>query len=148
MTYNCTNKSINTIKNYIQMGFRRKSDDFCKSVIRHPCQQDPVLMSTMQHRSSTIHLIVTTTLVLHNLMRIRYPRLQNSLLDRDDRSQHLIPGEWRRGRQMQECRVVHGPNRDNHEGKKLHNLLKHWVHSPAGSFPWQDYMICTFTILN
>ena len=32
MTYNCTNKSIHTIKKYIQMGFRRKSDDFRKSV--------------------------------------------------------------------------------------------------------------------
>ena len=99
------------------------------------------LMSTMQHLPSTIRLIVTTCLVLHNLMRMRYPRLQNRLLDRDDINQHLVPGEWRRGRQMQDCRVVQGPNRDNREGKKLHNLLKHWVNSPAGSVPWQYNMI-------
>lgn len=94
-----------------------------------------VLMSTMQHYPSTIRLISSTCLVLHNLMRIRYPRMQNRLLDQEDRNQNMIPGEWRRGRQMRDCQVVQGPNRDNREGKKLRNLLKHWVNSPAGSVP-------------
>ena len=99
-----------------------------------------VLMSTMQHRPSTIRLISTTCLVLHNLMRTRYPRMQNRLLDHEDRNQNMIPGEWRRGRQMRDCQVVQGPNRDNREGKKLRNLLKHWVNSSAGSVPWQEHM--------
>ena len=100
-----------------------------------------VLMSTMQHHPSTIRLIVTACLVLHNLMRTRYPRMQNRLVDHEDRNQILIPGEWRRGRYMDDCNVVQGPNRNNREGKKLRNLLKHWINSPAGSFPWQDNMI-------
>jgi hypothetical protein len=100
-----------------------------------------VLMSTMQHHPSTIRLIGTTCLVLHNLMRIRYPRMHNRLIDREDRNQNLIPGAWRHGRHMRECQFVQGPNRANREGKKLRNLLKHWVNSPAGSVQWQDNMI-------
>ncbi|VDI75621.1 Hypothetical predicted protein [Mytilus galloprovincialis] len=77
-----------------------------------------VLMSTMQHHPSTIRLIVTTCLVLHNLMRTRYPRLQNRLVDHEGRNQEIVPGEWRNGRQMRDCQVVQGPNRDNREGEK------------------------------
>ncbi|VDH90223.1 Hypothetical predicted protein [Mytilus galloprovincialis] len=84
-----------------------------------------VLMSTMQHHPSTIRLIVTTCLVLHNLMRTRYPRLQNRLVDHEGRNQEIVPGEWRNGRQMRDCQVVQGPNRDNREGKKVRNTLKH-----------------------
>ncbi|XP_071153583.1 uncharacterized protein [Mytilus edulis] len=100
-----------------------------------------VLMSTMQHHPSTIRLIVTTFLVLHNLMRTRYPRLQNRLVDHEGRNQKIVPGEWRNGRQMRDCQVVQGPNRDNREGKKLRNTLKHWINSEAGSVPWQHDMI-------
>lgn len=100
-----------------------------------------VLMTTMQHHPTTIRIIVTTCMVLHNLMRTRYPRMQNRLLDREDKDQNLVAGEWRRGRHMRDCYIVQGPNRDTRDGKKLRNLLKHWVNSPAGSVPWQEKMI-------
>ena len=74
-------------------------------------------------------------------MRLRYPTMQNLLVDREDANHNVIPGEWRRGRNMADCDVAQGPNRDNREGKKLRNLLKHWVNSPAGSVAWQDRMI-------
>ena len=41
-----------------------------------------VLLTTMQHHPSTVKLIVKACIVLHNLMRLRYPELQN---------QHLAP---------------------------------------------------------
>ncbi|XP_029287077.1 protein ALP1-like [Cottoperca gobio] len=41
-----------------------------------------VLLSTMQHHPSTVKLIVTTCVILHNMMRMRHPRLQNQQLDR------------------------------------------------------------------
>lgn len=100
-----------------------------------------VLMTTMQHAPGTVRLIISACICLHNLMRMKYPRLQNNLVDREDDDHNVIPGEWRRGRNMQDCVVVQGPNRDNREGKKIRNLLKHWVNSPAGSVPWQDNMI-------
>ena len=65
-----------------------------------------VLLTTMNHQPSTVILIVKTCLVLHNLVRIRYPRLQNRLLDNEDRSHRLVPGEWRRGRNMEDVRYV------------------------------------------
>ena len=67
--------------------------------------------------------------------------MQNRLLDHEYRNQNMIPGKWRRRRQMRDCQVVQGPNRDNREGKKLRNLLKHWVNSLAGSVPWQEHVL-------
>ncbi len=99
-----------------------------------------VLMSTMCHTPVTVRLITTTCCLLHNLMRTRYPRMQNALVDREDRHGNVVPGAWRRGRHMMDCRVVQGPNRDNREGKKLRNLLRHWVNS-VGSVEWQNRMI-------
>ena len=100
-----------------------------------------VLLSTMEHAPQTVRLITTACIVLHNLMRLRYPQMQDQLVDREDVDGNVIPGEWRRGRNMRDCEVVQGHNRDNREGKKLRNLLKHWVNSPAGAVPWQDKMI-------
>ena len=101
-----------------------------------------VLMSTMQHQTSTIRLIVQTCMCLHNLMRTRYPRMQNQLVDQEDPNHNIIPGAWRRGRQMRDCVVPPGPahNRATNEGKAKRNLLKHWVNS-VGAVPWQDRMI-------
>ena len=98
-----------------------------------------VLLTTMSQRPGTIRLIVTACMLLHNLMRTRYPGLQNRLLDHNVNGV-AVPGAWRRGRQMNDCQFVLGHNRDNREGKMQRNLLKHWVNSPAGSVPWQDRM--------
>ena len=100
-----------------------------------------VLLTTMQQRPGTIRQIVTACMVLHNLMRLRYPGMQNALLDREDANRNIIPGEWRRGRQMRDCVVEMGHNRDNIEGKKQRNLLRHWANSPAGSVEWQEKKI-------
>ncbi|XP_045121906.1 protein ALP1-like [Portunus trituberculatus] len=40
-----------------------------------------VLLTTMQQDPSTVKLIVKACLILHNIMRTRYPGLQNQLLD-------------------------------------------------------------------
>lgn len=100
-----------------------------------------VLLSTMQHHESTVRLITGTCMVLHNMMRIRYPTMHNRLVDREDRDHNIIPGEWRQGRNMRDTEVVRGSTRSNREGKKLQNLLKHWCNSEAGQVPWQRDMI-------
>ena len=46
-----------------------------------------VLLTTMQHRPSTVKVIVKACIVLHNLMRIRYPGLQNQQLDRAEKNE-------------------------------------------------------------
>ena len=101
-----------------------------------------VLLSTMQHEPSTVKLIVKTCLILHNLMRIRYPGLQNQQLDIDDNAnRYFVPGACRAGRNMEDTQRVTGFNTASKEGKKQRNLIKHWVNSTAGSVPWQDRMI-------
>ena len=100
-----------------------------------------VLMTTMGQVPGTVRTITTAAILLHNLMRIRFPVMQNALVDREDRQHNIIPGAWRQGHNLVDTEKVLGPNVDNKEGKKLRNLLKHWCSSEAGSVPWQDRMI-------
>lgn len=99
-----------------------------------------VLMTTMGHDPATVRLIVTTCMVMHNLMRIRYSQMQNQLVNRH--GAHANPaGQWRVARNLEDTVRQPGPNIDNREGKKQRNLLRHWCNSEAGEVPWQDNMI-------
>ena len=96
-----------------------------------------VLLTTMGHHPGTVRLIVSTCVVLHNLMRIRYPAMQNNLLDLELENGGVQRGAWRQGRQMADCRNARGNNIDLRAGKEQRRLLTHWVNSPVGSIPWQ-----------
>ena len=101
-----------------------------------------VLLITMQHHPSTVKVIVKACTVLHNLMRIRYPGLQNQQLDRaENMYRDFIPGAWRQDRDLQDTHTVAGNNNSTKKGKKQRNLLKHWDNSTVGAVPWQDRMI-------
>ncbi|KAI8509463.1 hypothetical protein Bbelb_133110 [Branchiostoma belcheri] len=101
-----------------------------------------VMLSTMQHHPSTVKLIITTCVLLHNLMRTRYPALQDRQLDEAENADRaFVPGAWREGRNLQDTTQVTGPNRASREGKMQRNLLKHWLNSEAGAVAWQDAMI-------
>ena len=100
-----------------------------------------VLLTTMQHLPETVRLIVKACLLLHNLMRTRYPVLQNRLVDRQQPDGAMQPGEWRQGQNLGDTRQVQAPNRASRDGKKQRNLIKHWCNSPAGSVPWQDRQV-------
>ena len=96
-----------------------------------------VMLTTMAHRPGTIRLIVSTCVILHNLMRIRYPTVQNNVLDVELQNGDFIAGEWREGRQMADCHGGTGGNRDLRAGKDQRRLLTHWLNSKVGSIPWQ-----------
>lgn len=100
-----------------------------------------ILLTTMQHDPETVKSIVEACCILHNLMRTRYPVLQNRLVDRQQGNGDMEPGEWRQGRNLMDTVDVQGPNRASREGKKQRNLLRHWCNTPAGSVEWQDRMI-------
>ena len=55
-----------------------------------------ILLNTMKHEPETVALIVKTCVLLHNLMRTRYPVLQNALVDREDQNMAHVDGVWRR----------------------------------------------------
>ncbi|CAC5424023.1 unnamed protein product [Mytilus coruscus] len=97
-----------------------------------------ILLSTIGHSPSTVRLIVKTCIILHNLMRIRYPGLQDQQIDCEHPiNRNLIPGAWRQGPNLQDTQNVTAANIDSKRG----NLIKHWINSPAGSVAWQDRMI-------
>ena len=100
-----------------------------------------VMLTTMQHQPETVRLIVKACLLLHNLMRTRYPTLQNHLLDRELPDGEMEPGEWRTGRNLEDTVEVQAPNTASKDAKKQRNLIRHWCNSPAGSVPWQDRIV-------
>ena len=57
-------------------------------------QRFQVFLTTMQHSPETIQLSAKACMLLHNLMRTRYPGLQNQDLDREDANRDLVPGAW------------------------------------------------------
>ena len=52
-----------------------------------------ILLTTMRHNPSTVKIIVKACIILHNLMKIRYPALQNQLLDYSESDNtDFVPG--------------------------------------------------------
>ena len=95
-----------------------------------------VMLTTMAHHPGTVRLIVSTCVIFHNLMRLRYPAIQNDVMDWEENGR-LRLGQWRRGCQMADCRMATGNNRDLNAGKDQRRQLTHWVNSEAGSVSWQ-----------
>lgn len=75
-----------------------------------------VLLSTMQQTPDTVELIAKACILLHNLMRTRYPRMQNDLMDRVLPNGVIVDGAWRRGRNLEDSVNVPGHDRPNREG--------------------------------
>ena len=97
-----------------------------------------VLLTIMQQRTETVQLIVNTCMVLHNMMRTRYPGHHQTLVDQEDANGNLIPGDWRRNANMEQAR---DPTRESTKAKQEREYLKLYFNSSAGSVPWQDNMV-------
>ncbi|CAG2190044.1 unnamed protein product [Mytilus edulis] len=104
-------------------------------------QRWQIFLSTMGQVPDTVSVIIETCVCLHNLMRMRYPNLQNVQLDMEDDLHNLVPGLWRANANMHEVNSVVGPNRDTVAAKKQREYLKLYFNSPAGSVPWQERMV-------
>jgi hypothetical protein len=100
-----------------------------------------VLLTTMNHHHGTVRVIVKVCVLLHNIMRSRYPELQYRLVDVQDANGNMQPGVWRQVRYLDDTRFVQAPNRASKEGKKQRNLLHHWCKTPAGAVPWHDRVV-------
>lgn len=98
------------------------------------------LHTILQQNTSSIESIVLAACVLHNLMRTRYPRLTNTLVDQEDSRTHdLIPGQWRTDESLLGLAHMRGNNMTR-ASKGQRDYLKTYYNGP-GRVPWQDRMI-------
>lgn len=99
------------------------------------------LLTTLRQEPKTVESIVLACVCLHNLMRMRYPALQNAVLDQEDNQHQVVPGAWRNGLNMQDVDDIMGGNRITKAAKSQREYLKHYYNSPVGAVPWQNNMI-------
>lgn len=102
-----------------------------------------VLLTTMLHEPDTVRLLVKTCVILHNLMRTRYPVMQNRLMDVEQPDGQVVPGAWRLDKNLADTRPdrLPGNNRDVKQAKAQRNLIMEWCNGSAGSVPWQNNML-------
>lgn len=95
------------------------------------------LQTTMATSPRNTRKIVKACLCLHNIMRERYPNLQNADLDHEDDNGVMVPGAWRDGALLRDMEEAARAPRATRAGKEQRIYLKHYLNSPAGSVPWQ-----------
>ncbi len=67
------------------------------------------LLSVIKFQPKIATNIILAAICCHNLMRMRYPAIQNAAMDWEDDNNNVIPGEWRRGNTWeQELQRIHG----------------------------------------
>ena len=98
------------------------------------------LLTTMRQKPSTVVLIVTACVCLHNLMRLRYPAQQNADIDQEDQRHNVIPGAWRVNNPLVGAYGERG-NRMTVAAKNQRQYLSAYYVSDVGSVPWQLNMI-------
>jgi hypothetical protein len=97
-----------------------------------------ILLSTMGHKTDTVEKIVLTCCILHNLMRNQNIRQVPIDVDQEDENGNVVPGAWRRGRQMAECTPPTRGHNDYKAAKAQRDTLKHYYNAPVGAVPWQN----------
>ncbi|WAR08083.1 LOW QUALITY PROTEIN: hypothetical protein MAR_018041 [Mya arenaria] len=105
------------------------------------------LPTTLGMRPSTVTKTVMACMTLHNLMRTRYPNIQNADLDREDEQGQFIAGAWRDQAVLEDVQAAGNGPRLTGPGKELRAYLKNYFCSPAGSVPCQDVAINHVCIL-
>jgi len=104
-------------------------------------QRFTCLLNKLRQEADTAQNIVMSCVILHNLMRTRYPGEQDAMLDREDDHHNMNPGEWRDGRQLPDLLQNNGNNRDTRAAKNQRDYLTEYYSSEAGAVAWQEKMV-------
>ena len=79
--------------------------------------------------------VTRACIILHNILRDRYPQGQNVLLAAPEGA----PGSWRAAGVMEAVQAAGGRGpRETKSGRTTREYLKYYYNSAAGSVPWQD----------
>lgn len=98
------------------------------------------LLTTLRQDPETVNSIVMACVVLHNLMRIRYPR-QLPDVDQEGPDHQVIPGAWRQNNELIDAIAdIRGGNRDTRAAKAQRQYLTAYFNT-VGAVPWQANMI-------
>ena len=103
-----------------------------------------IFLTKMRHNPETVKLITKTCMVLHNIMRVRYPTAHSHVLDQaEGEDKEFRPGQWRQDFNMADTdpHGYQGGNYTTRAGKAQRALLTHWVNSDVGSVTWQDRIV-------
>jgi hypothetical protein len=99
------------------------------------------LATHMQQGPERCTTIVLAACVLHNLIRTKFPKLTNHLVDHEDPSTHeVIPGPWRDEVSLCCLNPMRGNNMTQ-TAKAQRQYLCEYFSSEAGSVTWQEDMI-------
>ena len=87
--------------------------------------------------------VVRGAVVMHNIMRDRYPAQQNAdLLLMQQQQQQGAPGEWRTEEVLPDAEAAGGRlPRESKMGHQHRTYLKHYYNSNVGMVPWQEQSI-------
>jgi hypothetical protein len=99
------------------------------------------LLTTLSITPVNTVKVVKACVVLHNLMRSRYPGLQNADLDREDAAHNLVPGAWRDAQVVREVDAAARGPRQTADGRRQRAYLEQYYNSAAGRVDWQDQAI-------
>ena len=95
------------------------------------------LHSPLTQKLAYIRRIVAACVVLHNLIRHRFPHDQYRYGDVPGANGRVIPGQWRNGLIWHDVDNVRAPNVDTRVAKRARLTLKKYFNSNVGAIPWQ-----------
>ncbi len=100
-----------------------------------------VLLKTMEVGPKQASTITLTCCILHNVMRVRYPTMQNPYADHFDHYGRLIRGGWRDRPQLIGGQNLPAGNFGTQQARQQRDYIRDYFNSRRGSVSWQNKMV-------
>ena len=100
------------------------------------------LLCDAQQMPANVQKLVSTAIILHNLLRIRNPGQAIAGVDVEEDDGSVVPGAWRQEVDMREVpQPRQGANYDTQAARRVRETLRLYFNSSGGSVEWQDRMV-------